>query len=133
MREAAEVLPIWQTLSFYGAIFWLLVLLRVFADAHLPAEIVKRVFYRSLWQAGFVATTVGMLYAVVPKEKQGKFAGAHSALVLFFGPLTVPFYLWSWYGWRRALRFTALALVYLVAFGMMVELVNSVLPGTFTP
>ena len=133
MHEAAGALPIWQTLSFYGAIFWLLVLLRVFADAHLPAEIVKRVFYRSLWQAGFVATTVGMLYAAVPKEKQGKFVGAHSALVLFFGPLTVPFYLWSWYGWRRALRFTALALVYLVAFGMMVELVNSVLPGTFTP
>ncbi|HEV2112459.1 MAG TPA: hypothetical protein VGT99_13965 [Gammaproteobacteria bacterium] len=132
VREpAAAPTPLWQTVPFYGAIFWLLVCAHFYVDAHLPAAFLKTALYRSLWQAGFVLTTAGMLYSAVPKEKRGHFVGAHSVLVLFFGPLTVPFYLWSWYGWKRALRFTALALVYLIVVGTAMELVNGVMPGIF--
>ena len=128
---AVRDLPFWQTLGFFGLVFWLLVGVLLFADAHLPQALLKTIGYRALCQTAFVLVTAGMLWALVPDDKRGHFLGAHSALVVFFGPLTVPFYIWSWYGWRRALRFSALACVYLIAFGIAVESVNSVSPGIF--
>ena len=123
--------PFWQTLAFFGMVFWLLLGALLFADTHAPQAIVKSIAYRAVWQTTFILITAGMLWSAVPDGRRGQFMGAHSVLVLFFGPLTVPFYLWSWYGWRRALRFTALAFVYFIAFGIAVESVNSVWPGTF--
>lgn len=133
-RAPAEApVPLWRNLTFYGAMFWAMVALCLYAQVHLPALFVKSVMYRAFWQTIFILVTAGMLYSAVPKEKRGHFIGAHGILVFFFGPLTVPFYLWSWYGAKRALRFTALAFLYLIVLGVTTQLVNNVLPGTFAP
>ncbi|HEV2333411.1 MAG TPA: hypothetical protein VGV16_09640, partial [Gammaproteobacteria bacterium] len=130
-REPAEAPPFWRTLSFYGMGFWLLMCAGFYAQAHLPAAYTHSLLYRACWQLAFLLVTVGMLYSELPKEKRGHFLGVDSVLVLFFGPLTMPFYLWSWYGWKRALRFTALAFAYLIVVIIAMGLVNSALPGTF--
>lgn len=123
----------WQHAYLYGASFWILMAVIFFADAHFTTARGHSSDLSFLWQLGFIVVTWGYLMGRVPPERRVAFnkPNAASILIVFLGPLTIPGYLWFWYGWRRALRFVLFTLLYFLVFVALLAIVNFALPGTF--
>ena len=133
MNTPSVSLRPWQHAYLYGALFWILMALIFFADAHFAAAREHSGNVAFLWQLGFIFVTWGYLTGRVPPERRVAFnkPDAASILIVFIGPLTIPGYLWYWYGWRRSLRFVLFTFLYFLVFVALLALVNAVLPGTF--